>query len=246
MMRKIIFLLVIVLLSVNYSFSQDKEAVINKIWKATGGKKVFEKSRYIQFAFAGEKDGKAGPARNHLWDRYTGDYRFENEQADAKKVIVLFNVNTQKGSSFINGEATPDSTNQKLLKRAYGAFINDTYWLMTPLKLQDPGVNTFLEKQETIENVTYDVIRLNFDKVGLTPGDQYWLYANTKTGAIERWKFLLQGQKNEASFIWAPYQDLGNGLKLSTRKTNTKQASAIIFPLAKVLNEVNKEKFTKP
>jgi hypothetical protein len=225
--------------------AQTKEQVIDKVWKAVGGKNTFEKSRYFQFTFAVERDGKGNPGRDHIWDRYTGDYRFESAAAGGKKNVVLFNINTKKGKAFENGVQLPDSTSAKLIKNAYAAFINDSYWLMVPLKLQDPGVNTALEASEEVKGVKCDVIHLNFDKVGLTPGDQYWLYVNDDTGEIIQWKFLLQGQKTSSTFVWSPYKDLGGGLKLSTKKT-TEGNTSIYFPTAKVLSNVDKNIFIKP
>lgn len=245
-MKRTLFSWVIILAFVQPILAQTKEQVFEKVWKGVGGKSTFEKSRYIQFTFASERNGQVGAGRNHIWDRYTGDYRFESKAANGKTTTVLFNINTQQGKAFEDGVAQPDTTTAKLVKRAYGAFINDTYWLMVPLKLQDPGVNTVLEAEETINDTKCQVIRLNFDKVGLTPGDQYWLYVNDQTGEIIRWKFLLQNQKNTSAFDWSPYVDLGSGLKLSTKKTNQESKSSIVFPVAKVLSTVEKDTFIKP
>jgi hypothetical protein len=245
-MKRTLFSCIIVLALVQPIFAQTKEQVFKKVWKAVGGKTTFEKSRYLQFTFASERNGQLNPGRNHTWDRYTGDYRFESKAANGKTTTVLFNINTQQGKAYEDGVLLPDTTSTKLVKRGYASFINDTYWLMIPVKLQDPGVNTFLEPEETINEVKCQVIRLNFDKVGLTPGDQYWVYVNDKTGEIIRWKFLLQGQTNTSVFDWSPYVDLGNGLKLSTNKLNKEGKFAIVFPVAKVLATVEKDKFLKP
>lgn len=245
-MKKLIILCGIIFTFLFTARSQTKEQVIDKVWAGVGGQKAFEKARYIQFTFASERNGQVGNGRNHLWDRYTGDYRYENKGTNGKTTTVLFNVNTQVGKAFEDGLPLPDTTSAKLIKRAYAAFINDTYWLMVPLKLQDPGVNTELTASETIEGVKYDVIHLNFDKVGLTPGDQYWLYVNDATGEIMQWKFLLQNQKNSSVFVWDAYQDLGNGLKLSLKKTNKESNSSIVFPDTKVLQSVDKNIFIKP
>ena len=226
--------------------AQDKETAINKVWGAIGGKTNFEKARFFQFTFASERNGKLNPGRTHLWDKFTGNYRLESESAEGKKSVVLFNVNTRNGKAFENGVQLPDSTSNKLVTRAYATFINDTYWLLVPTKLQDPGVNTKLEAGEIINNEDCFVLNLNFDKVGLTPGDQYWLYISQNTGEVVRWKFLLQNQKNTSVFEWTPYQDLGEGVKLSIKKTNTASNSSIVFPLAKVLQNVDQSIFIKP
>lgn len=245
-MKKLLFSCVFFFSCISFINAQNKAEVFEKVWKAVGGKSTFEKSRYLAFDFASERNGKSNQPRKHLWDRYTGNYRLEMPQPDGKNTVVLFNVNTQKGKAYEGGILVADSVNVKLVKKAYAAFINDSYWLMTPLKLEDPGVNTNLENDEIVNGVNCKTIHLNFDKVGLTPGDQYWLYVSEKTGEIVRWKFLLQKQQNTSVFDWSPYQDLGNGLKLATKKTNVANQSSIFFPVAKVLSSVDKDIFIKP
>jgi hypothetical protein len=226
--------------------AQDKQQVIDKAWKAIGGKSNFEKVHYVQFTFASERNGKLNPGRTHLWDKFTGNYRLESENAEGKKSVILFNVNTKKGKAFEDGVQLPDTTASVLVNRAYGAFINDTYWLLVPVKLEDPGVNTKLEPSEMVNNQNCWVLNLNFNKVGLTPGDQYWLYISEQTGEVLQWKFLLQNQKNTSVFEWTPYQELGQGVKLSTKKSNMANNSAIVFPLAKILKKVDQNIFIKP
>ena len=245
-MRKLTQLFAVLFLLSFCVKAQDKETAINKVWDAVGGKSNFEKARYFLFTFASERNGKLNPGRTHLWDKFTGNYRLESESADGKKTVVLFNTNTKLGKAFENGTKLPDTTATKLVSRAYSSFINDTYWLLVPTKLQDQGVNTKLESDEIVNNEDCYVLNLNFDKVGLTPGDQYWIYVSRNTGEVVRWKFLLQNQKNTSFFDWTPYQELGQGVKMSTKKTNTVNNSSIVFPLAKVLGSVDQNIFIKP
>jgi hypothetical protein len=179
-----------------------------------------------------------------LWDRYTGDYRFETKTPANENLLVLFNVNNQKGKSFINGKPLSDSLSTIEIKKAYGYFINDSYWLLAPLKLEDAGVNITLKDPEYIDGTSCEVLHLDFNKVGMTPGDQYWLYVDPNNGQIKRWKFLLQG-KETGIFNWTQYKDLGGGLKLSTIKQNINQNQAITFPVASVLVSVEPAKFTE-
>ncbi len=244
-MKKFSFLLSAILLSAIFVFGQSKTEIVNDIWKSAGGKKVWEQSRYLMFTFSPERDGKSVMSRTHLWDRYTGDSRFESNTPDNRKLLVLFNVNTQKGKSFLDNQAVSDSLNKVYLNKAYASFINDSYWLLVPLKLEDPGVNLEVMPKEEIEGKNYNVLHMNFDKVGLTPGDQYWLYVDPETGKIFRWKFLLQGQKDYGIFNWTNYKDLGGGLKLATKKENINQNSAINFPIATVMVSVDPDKFKK-
>lgn len=244
-MKNICFVITLITLLSGCVTGQTKDDVINQIWDAAGGRKTWDESRYLTFDFAPQKDGKTVLRRSHLWDRYTGDYRFETKTSGNRKLTVLFNVNSKKGKAFMNGKQLPDSLSNAEIEKAYGYFINDSYWLIAPLKLDDPGVTVTLEEPEEIEGNSHQVLHLSFDKVGLTPGDQYWLYVDPKSGQVTRWKFLLQGKKEPGIFNWTDYKDLGGGLKLSTRKQNIKQNNAITFPVASVLVSVETEKFTK-
>ena len=227
------------------SGSVTKESVINQIWESSGGKKTWDNARYLNFEFAPQREGKTVMSRTHLWDRYTGDYRYEAKTPSNQNLVVLFNVNNMKGSSYLDGKALPDSLNTKEIKQAYASFINDSYWLLAPLKLEDAGVNVTLKDSEVIDGAKMNVLHLTFGEIGLTPGDQYWLYVDSESGQVKRWKFLLQS-KQEGDFSWQDYKDIGGGLKLSTFKPNLKQAGGgIKFPLASVLSKVDSGKFTK-
>ncbi|MBC7743573.1 MAG: hypothetical protein H7096_00555 [Flavobacterium sp.] len=239
-----IILCAVVVLS-SCASSQSKEDVINKIWNGAGGKKTWQNSRFLTFVFAPQKEGKTLASRSHLWDRYTGDYRFETKTEENENLLVLFNVNTQKGISYLNGKTLPDSLNKKEIKNAYGYFINDSYWLLAPLKLEDEGVKVTLNQPEIIEGTSCEVLHLAFGNVGITPGDQYWLYVDSETGHIKRWKFLLEGTKEPGIFNWTNYKDLGGGLILATQKQTIDKSFAITFPIASVLIDVERNKFTK-
>ena len=244
-MKKVCFVIAAIAFLSGCVTGQTKEDVIDKVWEGAGGRRTWKDSRFLTFVFAPEKNGKILFRRSHLWDRYTGDYRFETKTPDNKSLLVLFNVNTQQGKSFINGKALSDTSNIAQVKKAYSYFVNDSYWLLAPLKLEDPGVNVTLLDPEEIEGVSLQILHLDFNKVGITPGDQYWLYVDPQSGEIRRWRFLLEGKKEPGEFNWVKYKDLGGGLRLSTRKENINQNNAITFPVASVLISVESEKFTK-
>lgn len=228
----------------SYQPAETKEDVLVKVWNAVGGKSAFEKSRYFRFDFTVESEGKVTTVRRHLWDRYTGDYRLERKTQDGQNMIVLFNTNSQTGQSYIDGMVeTVDTNNTKNVSRAYTAFINDTYWLINPAKLEDPGVNVTLLPDEKADSLLCHVLGLTFgNDIGLTPQDQYWLYVNKETGEIVRWKYKLQNSATVGEWKWEPYRNIG-GLNLSVRKTAPDGKRVISFPVAKVSESVNTELF---
>jgi hypothetical protein len=100
----------------------------------------------------------------------------------------------------------------------YERWVNDTYWIVMPFKLRDPGVHLKHARTERLDSgAEYDVLELSFDKgVGLTSGDRYWLYVNRGTRLLDRWEMLLQDQKPPPSAAsWEGWTQVGP-VRLST------------------------------
>ncbi len=169
-----------------FAEQRDSKAVeiAHLAMEAMGGEEAWGATRFIRFNFYG--------ARTHHWDRYTGRHRFEGKTKEGEAYVVVHNVNTQEGSAFLDGEALDGEKKAEWLKNAYGAYINDTYWLVMPYKLLDPGVNLAYAGEETLDRATYHKLELTFEGVGLTPGDTYWAYVNSETGVMEYWAYSLQ------------------------------------------------------
>ncbi|RPH54864.1 hypothetical protein EHM82_06250, partial [bacterium] len=109
------------------------EQVAQEVMDALGGKQAWDDTRFLRFTFVGR--------RTHWWDKQTGRHRLEGQTQDGKKFVVLENVNTKEGMAWIDGQKAEGDQAKELVERAYAAWINDTYWLLMPYKLQDPGVN---------------------------------------------------------------------------------------------------------
>jgi len=187
-------------------------AIADQVMTAMGGKKAWDDTHYLRFTFAGR--------RTHHWDKWTGRHRLEGTGQDGKKYVVLENINTHQGDAWVDGKKVEGDELKKWLERGYGAWVNDTYWLLMPYKLQDPGVNLDYAGSETIDGKTYDKLHLTFGKVGLTPGDQYWAYINRDTHLMDRWAFLLQDQPRDAAptaFLWEGWQRYGKVMLAPTR-----------------------------
>lgn len=213
-----------------------------------GGGKVWEKARYLRFDFNvdfGER--KAGPFA-HYWDRYTGRYRVDvpgdsgftayfdvNKPKDVSAAVIL-----KKGARVTGEEAA------KLLEKAYGRFINDSYWILAPLKVLDPGVNLSGEGETDFDGKKVQVVKLSFNAVGLTPGDVYKHFLDAATGQMVGWEYQLQGtQPPPTRWKWIDVRDF-SGLKLSTRKVTEDGTKAIFFTNVAVSKDVDTAALTPP
>lgn len=172
------------------------------------GADAFASAPYLRFNFAVESPKGTRVVARHLWNRSTGEYRVEWSRGADSSYVAIVNVRdvtdgVPAGTAYLNGTELEGEDAQAAREEAYGRFINDTYWLLAPLKTFDPGVNRgYLPDSSTAE---HDVLHLTFGEVGLTPGDEYWLYVSNETGELDRWAFHLQGMKEEQppqAFTW--------------------------------------------
>jgi hypothetical protein len=180
---------------------------------------AWEKARYIAFTFDVERDGKIVASFPQRWDRYTGDYRVSGKNREGKDILVIMNINTKQGKAWVDGVEVADPKDQ--LTFGYRRFINDTYWLLMGFKTFDPGVTReYAGEKKNDAGQDYDLVKLSFSNVGLTPGDQYWMWVNRKTGLVDEWDMKLEGSKPEdepQAVIFYDYKNFG-GLNISTKR----------------------------
>jgi hypothetical protein len=206
-------------------------AIARRTLEAMGGASAFAKLRTLKFDFVVERDGKEVARIHHTWDRWDGRYRIERLNREGQHVLTLFNVQkTGAGRSWLDGKELEGDALKKALELGYARFINDTYWLLMPAKMQDPGVNLASEGEVEKDGKRYDVVRLTFGEgVGLTPLDTYWAYVSKESGLMERWEFVLTGQeaKDREAYTWTDWQAVG-GVRLAMAKSAVGGEAAVI------------------
>lgn len=191
---------------------------------AAHGVDAWETLPYLRFDFAVEGGGQTQVVARNLWDRSAGTYRIELPDTLGTVIIVETNASSPgdvSGQVFQKGEEVTGDAQTDLLAKGYQRFINDTYWLLAPLKVFDEGVNRSYLPDSS--NAEHDVLHLTFGDVGLTPDDEYWLYVDNETGQLDRWAFRLQSMADDAppaAFDWTDYKTLnapGGEVRLAER-----------------------------
>jgi hypothetical protein len=163
-------------------------------WKASGGEN-WPNVKTIDFTFAVEKGGKTAFSAEHHWD-----VAAQTDHVKWKDKDVTVNL------------AEPVSDENA--KAAYARWVNDSYWLLAPLKLKDRGCNVADEGKKKMDGRECEVLRLSFGKIGLTPNDQYKLYIDPATKLVFAWDYMPKpGESMHGT--WEAYQESG-GLKLAT------------------------------
>jgi hypothetical protein len=173
-------------------------AVVQQLTDAMGGQKTWDNLPYFRFDFVAVRDGKEIARFRHWWDKRQGRCRVEGPDDKGRNVTAIFNLKDRKGRSYTDGIIDNDSTNiANILKMGYERWVNDTYWVIMPFKLRDPGANVkHVRTERTEDGAEYDVLELSFDAgIGLTPSDRYWLFVNRNSHLIDKWEYVLTGQK---------------------------------------------------
>lgn len=220
-------------------------AIAQQVIEALGGSDAWNATQYLRFDFAVDRGGKTVARRSHTWDKYTGRYRIEGKNKEGKSFLVLMNLNTKEGSAWLDGAPQTGEDLKKLLESGYGMWVNDTYWLLMPYKLGDAGVSLSLDGVEKGKDATWDKLLLTFDNVGLTPKDKYWAFVNRDTHLVDRWDFVLMGEKVQPSgFEWKGWKSYGR-IKLADDRVS-KGGTRIYFPVLDVPQSVDDAVFSKP
>jgi hypothetical protein len=193
-------------------------SVAQALTDAMGGQETWNKLPYFRFDFVVVRDGKEIARFKHWWDKAHGRCRVEGPDDKGRMVTAIFTLADKKGRAFVDGAPDLDSASVAgIIENGYERWVNDTYWVIMPFKLRDPGTHLKYDRtQQSDDGNTYDVLALSFSKgVGLTPDDHYWLYVNQKTHLIDKWEMVLTGQKPPpSSSTWESWTDVGP-LKLS-------------------------------
>lgn len=169
------------------------------LWKASGGDN-WSKIKEIDFNFVVEQEGKQLFIAQHQWNVAAGTDHVKWKDKQGKDHDVTANV------------ATPAKEGEE--KDAFARWVNDSYWLLAPLKIRDKGVKVEAGGPKDLGGTSVETINLSFDNVGLTPTDKYVLYIDPQTKLPRAWDYIPQ-TGNGLQATWEKFQDFG-GLMLAT------------------------------
>lgn len=224
------------------------DSVAMRAYEFMGGPDAWAALPAIRFDFASGNDTSRTLRASHLWNRKTGEYRVEMPRGGDSTYVALFNVNTREGDVYLNGQQVDSTTENQMMEQAYSRFINDTYWMLMPTKMMDPGVErTYVADSSTSQ---IDVVRLQFEEVGLTPGDTYWVYVDKNSGRVEKWAYRLQGHPPDhvpRPIGWTDYKSFetpAGTITVSERKVGN--GFAIYTDNAAVPDEMPEGAFSDP
>lgn len=194
-----------------HTYGQDNSEMITELVAKTeaamGGQEAFDDINNISWNFFN--------ARTLTWNKKTGDVRIDHGR---ENTVYLYNLETKLGRVLKNGvEYTQKDSLDKYLTKAYEQWVNDSYWLVMPFKLDDPGVTLSYVGEKTSDAAApCDVLEMTFSEVGVTPQNKYHVYIDKETGLVSQWNYFPSATDTESRFAtpWSDYKTYGD-VKLS-------------------------------
>ncbi|WP_439127975.1 hypothetical protein [Polaribacter sp.] len=182
------------------AYNQNANTLANKILKAINHQ-AYKNTRYIEWSFGGRRHFKWDKEKNIVdvsWDTI----RVNLHPADTLKSTVYFNEKLQ------------NNTPNKIVKRAWDIFNNDSFWLVAPHKLFDNGVVRTLEQIDDKK-----ALRVTYTSGGTTPGDSYvWILDSTYVPKSYK-MYLKNGRMNGTPATWEDWITTESGALLPTNHT---------------------------
>jgi hypothetical protein len=108
---------------------------------------------------------------------------------------------------------------------ARAIFVNDGYWLLVAHKVLDPGVLLGIDPAEEGDPEQVRRLRLRFDRVGITPKNEYVLHVEVDTGRIVRWDHYRTAKSRPTSWTFEDYRRVGPLLLSLSRRQIVPQGS---------------------
>ncbi len=124
---------------------------------------------------------------------------------------VLYNTKTLKGIAFEDDKKLDEEDTQEAINTANTYFNNDSFWLMAPFKLQDPGT-----ERSIVDIDGETALKITYTSGGDTPGDSYvWLLNKDHTPrAWKLWVSVIPIGGVEMG--WNKWKTFSTGARLAT------------------------------
>ncbi|WP_405568187.1 hypothetical protein [Polaribacter sp. Asnod6-C07] len=182
------------------AYNEKANQLADKILKAIKHK-AYKETNFLEWSFAGKRSFN-WDKKNHIVDVSWDDFK-----------VKLHPENLEKSTVFFKNEKQED-TDEKVVKRAWDIFNNDSFWLVAPHKLYDNGV---IRNIENIENET--ALRITYTSGGTTPGDAY-VWVLDENYVPKSYKMYLKNRGKQGTLVtWDDWITTESGTLLPTNHT---------------------------
>lgn len=166
------------------------EALTDKMLNAINGE-AYAQLNYLEWTF---RDG-----HHFAWNKKDNVVTVKWEDFE-----VQLNPEELSGEATKNGVALVGDTKQEAVQTAWVYFANDSFWLVAPYKVRDPGT-----ERSIVETEEGPALLITYTSGGVTPGDSYLWYLDEsgKPVAWEMWTSIIPVQGLRTTWEdWTEYK----------------------------------------
>lgn len=222
-------------------FAQSDE-VSEKIWSSIGGKQQWENARYFMFTCQGPHEQAHQSAASYLWDRHTGNCRYEGTTADERELVVLFNLHHAEGQVFIDNIAQENAELvAEKIKEVRQGFKKDAELLFLPAIQDGKNAQLSLESERLVGASRQFVAQVKSDETVYGADAEGTIHIDAQSGRIRHWD-----PRHGVSYEVSGYKDIGGGLFLPTRFVAAQGQENVTYSVAAALVHIESRKFTQP
>ena len=178
------------------AYNPDADALAHTILNAVKYE-AYKNTRYIDWSFRGK--------RFYKWDKK--QHIVEVKWNDVS--VILLPNNLTKSTVYLNDKEV--SYNENLITRALRFFNNDSFWLVAPHKLFEPGVYRSIEMIDGQE-----ALHVKYSVGGSTPGDSYTWILDENYLPISYKMYVPSMKMNGVSSTWQDWITTESGALLPT------------------------------
>jgi hypothetical protein len=164
---------------------------------STLNKTAFDTIPYLKWSFAGRRD--------YFWDK-----KANRAVVSWGENRVLLNLDEISGNVYKDDMKVEGDSKTELIEKAWSYWCNDSFWMIAPFKLMDPGTVRSIVQENGEKGLLVE-----YTSGGVTPGDSYlWILneQNIPTG-YKMWTSILPVKGAYSS--WENWQSF-DGAMLST------------------------------
>lgn len=204
-----------------------------RVLDALGGGERFAALPGLRWDFGTSVNDTVRSVRHHAWDKHSGWHRVSGLGRDGIAFAVAHVLgDSTRGWATLGTRRLSGDSLRNALRRGDALWTNDSYWLLMPYKMLDPGVTLADLGDTTLEGRPHRMIGMSFSGVGLTPGDRYTVYVDAGTWRVTQWSYVLQGQQPPATeWRWEGWEE-HDGLWFATARrapAGTPRAGTVIL-----------------
>ncbi len=183
--------------------SAQADKLANKMLSAINHE-AYQNTRFLEWSFAGH---------HYRWDK-----RQHEVEIRWNEYLVHLHSKTPEISTVMkHGQPIQDSQRSEIIDKAIQYFNNDSFWLVAPHKVFDPGTERRIVELDNGESA----LLVTYTSGGSTPGDSY-LWLLDETGLPRAWK------------LWVSVLPIG-GLKITWEDWKATSSDALLPTVYKFL-----------